>query len=124
MLCSSARHFIRCLGLVQPNADMTEKMVDWDVKSQNKQNQPTQKGPAGFVCYDLTHQSSISEMISSLSWNILQQRRDGARSPMLYKIKHNHMDITCESPLEMLVHPEATLNILASYQSKRMFVTL
>ena len=40
VLCSWARHFIRCLILVQhrkTRLDMTEKNIDWDVKNQTKQ---------------------------------------------------------------------------------------
>ena len=54
-------------------------------------SQYCQKNP----CY--TRQSSVSEMISSLGWDTLQQRRDNARTTMLYKIikiKHDLVDIT------------------------------
>ena len=54
---------------------------------------------ARFVCSDYTRQSSISEMISSLGWDTLQQRRENARTTMLYKIKHNLVDVTTDPPL-------------------------
>ena len=58
-----------------------------------------QRRAARFVLNDFSQQSSVSAMISSLGWDTLQQRRDNARTTVLYKIKHNHVDITPDPPL-------------------------
>ena len=47
VLCPRARHFIRCLVLVQPRKTGNKlsqhdwKNVDWDIKHQNNQNVPS-----------------------------------------------------------------------------------
>ena len=63
------------------------------------QLEKVQRQAACFVCNDYTRQSSVSEMISSLGWDTLQQRRDNARTIMLYKIHYNLVDITPNPPL-------------------------
>ena len=58
-----------------------------------------QRRAARFVLNDYSRQSSVSAMMSTLGWDTLQQRRDNARTTMLYKIKHNLVDITLDPPL-------------------------
>ena len=54
---------------------------------------------ARFVLNDYSGQSSVSAMMLTLGWDTLQQNRDNARTTMLYKIKHNFVDITLDPPL-------------------------
>ena len=84
---------------VRPIVEYASSVWSPAIDSHIKQLEMVQRRAAGFVCSDYTRQSSVSEMISSLGWDTLQQRRDNARTTMLYKIKHNLVDITPDPPL-------------------------
>jgi hypothetical protein len=58
-----------------------------------------QRRPTRFVKNDYSRQSSVTEMVNSLHWTTLQKRRDMARVNMLYKIKHDLVDVTPDPPL-------------------------
>ena len=58
-----------------------------------------QRRVARFVLNDYSRQSSVSAMMSTLDWDTLRQRRDNARTTMLYEIKHNLVDIIPDPPL-------------------------
>ena len=84
---------------VRPIVEYAASVWSPAIDSHIKQLEMVQRRAARFVCSDYTRQSSVSEMISSLGWDTLQQRRDNARTTMLYKIKHNLVDITPDPPL-------------------------
>ena len=84
---------------VRPIVEYASSVWSPAIDSHIKQLEMVQRRAARFVCSDYTRQSSVSEMISSLGWDTLQQRRDNARTTMLYKIKHNLVDITPDPPL-------------------------
>lgn len=58
-----------------------------------------QRRAARFVMSDYTRQSSVSDMLTSLKWDTLKQRRDASRLSMLYRIQHNLVDVTPDPPL-------------------------
>ena len=84
---------------VRPIVEYASSVWSPAIDSHINQLEKVQRRAARFVCSDYTRQSSVSEMISSLGWDTLQQRRDNARTTMLYKIKHNIVDITPDPPL-------------------------
>ena len=79
----------------------------WDPYTQSNINklEGVQRRAARFVTGDYRTTSSVSEMISNLGWETLQERRTEAKMVMMYRITHGLIDISATS----LRHP-ATLS--------------
>ena len=59
-----------------------------------EQLEMVQRRAARFVKNDYAWTSSVTSMLTDLKWNTLLQRREATRLTMLYKIKHEHIDLT------------------------------
>lgn len=77
----------------------------WDPYTQTNVNklEAVQRRAARFVTGDYRTTSSVSEMITNLGWETLQQRRTQAKLVMMYRITHGLIDI--QAP--QLLHPAA-----------------
>ena len=65
----------------------------------NDKIEMVQRRAAIFVTNDYGHISSVTEMITNLSWDTLQKHRDLARLSMMYRIVHELVYIPVEPSL-------------------------
>ena len=73
----------------------------WDPYTQSSINklEGVQRRAARFVTGDYRTTSSVSEMISNLGWETLQERRTEAKMVMMYRITYGLIDISATSLL-------------------------
>jgi len=83
-----------CNTYVRPSVEYASSVWSPAAESHINQRDMDQRRAARFVRNDYAQQSSVKEMVISLHWITLQKRRGMARVTMLYKIKHNLVDVT------------------------------
>ena len=66
----------------------------------NGKIEKVQRRAARFVMNDYRRTSSVTEMLTNLDWDTLQERRDLTRLSMMYRIVHGLVDIPAESYLK------------------------
>jgi hypothetical protein len=79
---------------IWPSVEYASSVWSPAADSHINQLEMVQRRTARFVKNDFSRQSSVTEMVNSLHWTTLQKRRDMARVTMLYKIKHDLVDVT------------------------------
>ena len=89
-----AKAYMQHLVHVIPSVEYASSVWSSAADSHTNQREMVQERAARFVRNDYARLSSVKEMVTSLHWIILQKRRGMARVTMLYKIKHNIVDVT------------------------------
>ncbi|MCG8078976.1 MAG: hypothetical protein JAY75_22405, partial [Candidatus Thiodiazotropha taylori] len=87
--------------LVHPILEYASPVWDPYTASNITQLEAVQRRAARFVMGDYRTTSSTSQMIATLGWPTLQQRRTDARLVLMYRIIHNLIDI----PASLYLHP-------------------
>ena len=77
-----------------------------------------QRRAARFVRNDYNYASSVTEMMGALEWESLQQRRQQAKSVMMYRIVNSLVGI----PPREYLHPQGTA-VIRDHQSRFMVPT-
>ena len=81
--------------MVRPTMEYAS--LSWDPYKTEDANylDKVQRGAARYACNDYTKrtQGCVTAMVNSLGWETLQDRRKMQRLTMLFKIKHNLVEI-------------------------------
>jgi hypothetical protein len=83
---------------VRPSVEYASSVWSPAADSHINQLEMVQRRAAWFVKNDYKYQSSVN-LVKSLHRTTLQKRRDMARVNMLYKIKHDLVDVTTDPAL-------------------------
>ena len=78
---------------VRPSVEFASSARDPHTRRNIQKLEQVQRSSARFVVGDYQRTSSVSDMISSLNWPSLQDRRLNSRLVMMYKIYYNLVDI-------------------------------
>ena len=81
--------------LVRPKVEYAASVWDPYTKSQISNLEKIQRRAARFVLNDHKKCSSVTNMLKSLKWPSLEQRRKATRLTNLYKIKKDKVKIHC-----------------------------
>jgi hypothetical protein len=87
--------------LVRPALEYSSSVWDPHTKKDSDQIEKIQRRAARFALSRYHNTSSVTDMLKSLNWEQLQQRRAKARVTMMYKITYNLVAI----PLYTYVQP-------------------
>ena len=93
-------------SLVRPILEYASPVWDPYTGTSISQLEAVQRRAARFVMGDYRTTSSTSQMIATLGWPTLQQRRTDARLVLMYRIVHHLIDI----PADLYLHP-ATVSL-------------
>lgn len=75
-------------ALIRPKLEYSSSVWDPYVKSQDNQIEKVKRGAAQFVTNRFHNTSSVSDMLVSLNWPLLEIRRTRSRLIMFYKSVH------------------------------------
>ena len=78
---------------IRPSVEFASSTWDPHTQRNIRKVEQVQRSAARFVVGDYQRSSSVSDMIKSLNWPSLQERRLQSRLVMLYKIYHDLVDI-------------------------------
>jgi hypothetical protein len=80
--------------LVRPHLEYG--VAAWDPHSAKNVNmlEKVQRRAARFTTKNYSHEASVTDMLNSLNWTSLQDRRRAHRLTCLYKIHHDQLDIS------------------------------
>ena len=93
-------------SLVRPILEYASPVWDPYTATNINQLEAVQRRAARFVCGDYRTTSSSSQMIATLGWPTLQQRRTDARLILMYRVVTNLIDI----PADQFLH-RATVSL-------------
>ena len=82
--------------LVKPKVEYAASVWDPYTKSQISNLEKIQRRAARFVLNDHKKCSSVTNMLKSLKWPSLEQRRKATRLTNLYKVKKEKVKIQCK----------------------------
>jgi len=83
--------------LVRPHLEYASCVWDPFCRHNINQVEMVQRRAARFVCNRYHNTSSVSDMISNLSWQSLETRRQIARTAMLYKALHGLVNLPTDN---------------------------
>ena len=83
--------------LVRSNMEYAAAIWDPHTSTNINKLEAVQRRAARFVTGDYHRTSSTSQMITSLGWPPLQQRRADAKLVLMYRTIHNLVDIPCSA---------------------------
>ena len=86
---------------VRPSVEFASSAWDPHTRRNIQKLEQVQRSSARFVVGDYQRTSSVSDMISSLNWPSLQDRRLNSRLVMMYKIYYNLVDIDWKKHLTL-----------------------
>ena len=87
--------------LIKPILEYASSAGDPYTQSNIKKLEGVQRRAARFVTGDCRTTSSVSEMISNLGWETLQERRTEAKMVMMYRITYGLIEISATSLLHL-----------------------
>jgi hypothetical protein len=87
---------------VRPTVEFASAAWDPHTKGNINKIERVQRSAARFVVGDYRRTSSVTDMLSTLNWPSLQERRRQNSIVMLYKIHHDLVDIKCQDYLNPL----------------------
>ena len=90
------------VSLVRPTLEYAATV--WDPPNQTDANrlEKVQRRCARYVCNDFSRYSSVTEMLESLQWDTLAERRAKAKAVMMYRIRHDQVDISLHDHFNQL----------------------
>ena len=91
------------ISLVRSTLEYSCTIWDPHLKKDIKAIEAVQRRAARFVCGDFDRQSSVTEMLGSLGWQSLENRRREARLVMLFKVVHGLVAVPLEGHVEKSV---------------------
>ena len=78
---------------IRPSVEFALSTWDPHAKRNIRKVEQVQRSAARFVVGGYQRTSSVSDMVKSLNWPFLQERRLKSRLVILYKIYHDMVDI-------------------------------
>ena len=88
--------------LLRPILEYTSAVWDPHCQSDIQKLERTQRRYARFTCGDYSQESSVTEMLQTLGWDTLAERRAKSRAVMTYCIRYDLVDIPLDQHFTQL----------------------